>query len=434
MLASAEQLARRLFSLPHVARAAPLWADGGSDSHKVAFAPTRHYLAAFPDAMERVRVEDLAFGSLPRWLDDHVTARRAPRPLWGIALSYDAGRNLERLPATAVEDPVLPDVVLARYPAYLTAPSARGPWEIRAISDGARRDLERAIHREPGPLADAGIPTGVTSAMSPAAHRTALEDVLRGIRAGDLYQANVARRLEAACDPALAPALYLRMRASNPAAYGMLWVLDEDTWLASSSPECLLTFDGASRELHSYPIKGTRRRGDSEAQDTAMAYELLADPKDRAEHVMIVDLVRNDLGRVAVSGSVAVPTLYGLQVLPTVHHIVSDVSAVARPDVGLGDLVRALFPGGSVTGAPKIAAMARIERVEGLRRGFYTGSAGVLDGDGRLTLNILIRTCVLAAGRLLYQSGGGIVYDSDPDLEWRETEAKAAALLTALGR
>jgi anthranilate/para-aminobenzoate synthase component I len=184
--------------------------------------------------------------------------------------------------------------------------------------------------------------------------------------------------------------------------------------------------------MHSFPIKGTRPRGRDAAQDEALAAELLADPKDSAEHVMIVDLVRNDLGRVAVPGSVEVRGLAGLQTLPTVHHLVSDVRAVARADVDLAAALVALFPGGSITGAPKIAAMSRIERVEGLRRGFYTGSFGLVFPDGRAAFDILIRTCVVADGRLFYQTGGGIVADSDPEREWEETEHKAAALERAL--
>jgi anthranilate/para-aminobenzoate synthase component I len=267
--------------------------------------------------------------------------------------------------------------------------------------------------------------------MDRTAYDAALADVLGGIAAGDLYEANVARRLEAPFDPAAAPALYWRLRAHNPARYGALWALDRDLWLASSSPECLLTWDRASRRACSYPIKGTRPRGRDPSEDARLAAELASSPKDRAEHVMIVDLVRNDLGRVAEPGSVTVDDLFGVHALPTLHHMISCVQARTRPECDLADVIAALFPGGSITGAPKIAAMNRIERVEGLRRGFYTGSLAVVDREGA-SLNILIRTCVAADGRLLYQSGGAIVADSDPDQEWAETETKAAALVRAL--
>ena len=168
------------------------------------------------------------------------------------------------------------------------------------------------------------------------------------------------------------------------------------------------------------------------ASDQILATELQLDEKERAEHLMIVDLVRNDLGRVAEAGSVEVQDLFGLQSLPTVHHLVSEVSATVTAETTLADLILALFPGGSITGAPKIAAQEAIERLEGLRRGFYTGSFGLVDHrTGAATFNILIRTCIAAGGRLYYQTGGGIVADSDPAREWTETQHKAAALVAA---
>jgi anthranilate/para-aminobenzoate synthase component I len=265
-------------------------------------------------------------------------------------------------------------------------------------------------------------------------HAAALGQILDGIAAGSLYQANVARRLSGPLDASALPALYRRLRATNPAPYGALWALDADTWLASNSPECLMTWDPTTRAVHSYPIKGTRPRGTTDAEDRALAESLGKDDKERAEHLMIVDLVRNDLGQIAVPGSVAVHDLFGVHRWPTVHHMVSEVAATAREDVDLVDIALSLFPGGSITGAPKIAAMTWIEAVEGLRRGFYCGSLGVIGPDGRASFNILIRTCVAADGRLFYQTGGGIVADSVPAAEWDETEVKARALLRLLGQ
>ncbi|MGM0574497.1 MAG: anthranilate synthase component I family protein [Myxococcota bacterium] len=439
-----------MFERPDAAEAHPFWADGG-DGYATGpggFAPGRHLLAALPDRLDRVRVEALPFRGLLPWLRERLPPTGGDGAVYAVLLAYDAGRNLERTPATAREDPPLPDVIVARYPAWLESPGPEGPWTLRGVTDEARRHLQAwlsgvkpthftlsdrpATGGDAGPTASEGLPEALESTMSPAAHRVALEDVLEGIAAGDLYQANVARRLEAPMDPALTPALYRRLRRATPPAFGALWALDRETWLASASPECLLTWDPAQREAHSYPIKGTRPRGTTREEDEALGRELRADPKERAEHVMIVDLVRNDLGRVAVPGGVHVADLFGLQTLSTVHHLVSDVVADVRPDADLVDLLGALFPGGSITGAPKIAAMARIERVEGLRRGFYTGSLGVVGPDGGASFNILIRTCVAAGGRLLYQTGGGIVADSDPATEWEETEVKAAALVRAL--
>lgn len=380
-----------------------------------------------------VRAEDIGGLGLEGWLRGRLGSGD-DACLRAVLLSYDAGRLLERLPASAPEDPRLPDAVVARYPAWLSAPGPDGPWRLSARDRGAAERLEAWLLAEtiPAVAAAAGPPGALSSRMDRAEHRAAVEDVLAGIRAGELYQANVARRLEASMDPALTPRLYGALRTETPAAFGALWALGGGCWLASASPECLLTWDGQSREMHSFPIKGTRPRGGDEAHDRALAAELLTDPKDAAEHVMIVDLVRNDLGRVAVPGTVEVRELAGLQTLPTVHHLVSDVRAVARADVDLPAALVALFPGGSITGAPKIAAMTRIERVEGLRRGFYTGSFGLVFPDGKASFDILIRTCVVADGRLFYQTGGGIVADSDPEREWEETEHKAAALRRAL--
>ena len=408
--------------------AKPLWADGGSGQE----VPSGHVLTAWPDRVDRLRVDTLDRGELASWLRARLP-RRGESTLAAVLLSYDAGRNLEDHPATAREDPQLPDVVIARYPAWITAPESAGPWELvsRTDEDAARLQawLER---REPAPQHPA-LPTGISSPMDRSTHRQAVERILAGIAAGDLYQANVARRLEVELDPYCMPDLYGRLRGLNPAAYGVLWALDEGTWIGSMSPECLLTWDPGRRAAKSRPIKGTRPRGRDADEDRAMRDELTGDPKERAEHLMIVDLVRNDLGRVAVPGGVRVDDLFGVQTLPTVHHMVSEVVAKVDPAHDLADILCALFPGGSITGAPKIAAMKHIEEVEGIRRGFYTGSFGLVDGrTGQATFNILIRTCVAADGRLLYQTGGGIVADSDPDREWEETEMKAWALTRTL--
>lgn len=421
-------MAWRLFADP---AAEAFWADGGAAEGR--YAPARHVLAAWPDRVERIRVADLPHRGLEGWLREHLPAAApgaARAPLTVVALAYDAGRNLEHFPATAREEPPLPDVVLARYPAFVEGPGPDGPWTV--VGPPAARDRLLATLSRPASAPGRPPEPTLRSSMDRAAHRAALERILAGIQAGDLYQANVARRLEGPFDPAATPALYCALRRTNPAAYGALWALGDGTWLASSSPECLFTFSPDTRAAHSYPIKGTRPRGADADEDRALAAELAADTKERAEHVMIVDLVRNDLGRVAVTGSVGVDRLFDVMTLPTVHHLVSDVGATLAPEHDLADLVCALFPGGSISGAPKIAAMGAIEAVEGLRRGFYTGSLGVVTGDGEAHFNILIRTCVAADGRLFYQTGGGIVADSDPEREWAETEAKAAALTLAL--
>lgn len=425
---SAAGPARRLFDHPDAASARALWVDGGG-------LPGSHRIAANPDRVDSVRVADLPFRGLVEWLRERLPARHGDGHLYAVLLSYDAGRNLERIPATAAEDPVLPDVLVARYPAWLEAPSSHGPWSCQGVDEAARRGLRTRLDELPAQDASRSkqtLPTSLQSSMSSERHAAALRDVLHGIAAGELYQANVARRLVAPFDAAATPLLYRHLRQASAAEYGVLWAFDDDRWIASISPECLLKWDPATGTAASYPIKGTRPRGVTAADDARLAAELRADAKERAEHVMIVDLVRNDLGRVAVPGGVRVDDLFGVRTFPTVHHLVSEVTANVRDDQDLADILAALFPGGSITGAPKIAAMARIEKVEGLRRGFYTGSFGVVGPDGRATFNILIRTCVIAEGRLMYQTGGGIVADSDAAQEWEETEVKARALREAL--
>jgi len=389
-------------------------------------------MAVLPDGVWRARTEEMAHGALIPWLRDHLPSPGEDK-LYAVLLSYDAGRNLETISSTAREDPCLPEVVIARYPAWLEGPGATGPWTLRGSCSVSRDALLHWMEEEDDLQISETAAIQLESPMGPEEHKTAVLDVLKGIAAGELYQANVARRLEGSMDPGDTPALYKRLRAATPPAFGALWRLSSDMWLASVSPERLLTWDPRTRIAMSHPIKGTRPRSDDAGEDRRLAAELLSDPKERSEHVMIVDLVRNDLGRVAVPGGVSVQSLCAVQQLPTMHHLVSDVQAVIRAEMDLADLLGAVFPGGSITGAPKIAAMNRIEKVEGLRRGFYTGSFGLVDGrTGQATFNILIRTCVVAAGRVMYQTGGGIVADSDPDREWEETEVKASALRRAV--
>lgn len=432
VFASPAALASRLVHHPEAPAAHALWLDSGGQGEGDQRTGT-HRLAAFPDRFDRLSVDDLPHRGLADWLRHRLPPDGGDGNLYVVLLAYDAGRNLERVPATATVDPSLPDVVVARYPAWYEADDASSPPTLRG-SEAAGAALARWVAESPDtppcPVPDLVL----ESSMAPEDHAAALGEILDGIAAGSLYQANVARRLSGRLPPSATPALYTRLRATNPAPFGALWAIDSETWLASNSPECLLTWTPATRVVHSYPIKGTRPRGASPEADHALASALGADEKERAEHLMIVDLVRNDLGRIAVPGTVAVDDLFGIRSWPTVHHMVSDVRATAREDVDLVDIALSLFPGGSITGAPKIAAMAAIEAVERLRRGFYCGSLGVIGPDGGASFNILIRTAVAADGRLFYQTGGGIVADSDPATEWVETEVKARALTGLLGQ
>ncbi len=380
--------------------------------------------------MDRLRVDALPHRALLGWLRERLSEAANPALLHVVLLAYDAGRNLEHLANAALEDPALPHVVVARYPAHWAAEGGGLP-QLKGTPKG-KATLQSWLISQP--LADlAPVRCGpMVSTMTRGRYDEAIEGILDGIAAGDYYEINLARRLQARFDARDTLALYLKLRQLSQPRHGALWALDPRTWLASASPECLLTWNPATRRAHSFPIKGTRPRGATPVDDDALARELSGSTKDRAEHLMIVDLVRNDLGRIAEHGSVTVDDLFGVHRLGAVQHMISDVSATARPEYDLVDVLAALFPGGSITGAPKIAAMDAIERAEGLKRGFYCGSLGVIDDGGRAVFNILIRTAVAAGGRLLYQTGGAIVADSSAEQEWAETKVKAAALMQAL--
>jgi anthranilate synthase component 1 len=263
----------------------------------------------------------------------------------------------------------------------------------------------------------------------PAVYLAACRRALEHIAAGDIYQANLARSWRARLpDGSSAAALYARLRAANPGAFAGIAALPGFTIL-SSSPERLVRVRG--RRIDTRPIAGTRPRLAS--GDAAAIAELTGSPKERAEHVMLIDLERNDLGRLCEAGSVRVDEFMVVESYAHVHHIVSNVSGRLRADVEPGDVIRALFPGGTITGCPKVRCMQLIGELEGVGRGAYTGAMGYLALDGSLDLNILIRTMTLCDGQIELRAGAGIVADSDPLRELDETRAKARGLLRALG-
>jgi para-aminobenzoate synthetase component 1 len=294
-----------------------------------------------------------------------------------------------------------------------------------------RRDLEQRCRRagtasrshEP-PRADPS--TAVTTSLPRDAHVAAVRAALEAIARGDTYQVNLAQQLAAPFDGDLIE-LYRRMRAASPSSHAALL---PDAGLASISPERFL--DVSAGLVVTDPIKGTRPRSDHAELDAALADDLLTSTKDRAENVMVVDLERNDLGRVCVPGSVEVPMLLELRALPTVWHLVSRVRGTLRPSTTYGELLAATFPSGSVTGAPRLAAMQAIRTLEPAPRGWYCGAVGWL-GRGSAALSVAIRTATLRDGVAVYGAGGGIVADSDPDDEVAESLDKAVAFLTAVG-
>jgi para-aminobenzoate synthetase component 1 len=264
--------------------------------------------------------------------------------------------------------------------------------------------------------------------MPKAAYLSAVARIKGHIAAGDVYQVNLTQRFDAAlsCDPYR---LYENLRRRSPAPFSCYLNLGA-AQIVGSSPERFLKI--ADGRAETSPIKGTRPRGSSEAEDARLRNELLGSEKDRAELLMIVDLERNDLGRVCEYGSVTVEEPCRLESHPTVHHLVATVSGRLRPECDAFDCVRALFPGGSITGAPKIRAAQIIGEVEASPRHVYTGSVGYLGFDGAADLNIAIRTIVCSGGHARYHVGGGIVWDSDPEAEYQECLDKGRAMFEAI--
>jgi para-aminobenzoate synthetase component 1 len=269
---------------------------------------------------------------------------------------------------------------------------------------------------------------GLRSTFTRTAYQHAVARVIEYVWAGDIFQANLSQRLEA---PLVGTPLelYRRLRSRNPAPFSAF--LDfGDLVVASSSPERFLRVE--DRHVEARPIKGTRPRGVGPEHDAALALALAESDKDRAENVMIVDLLRNDLSRVCEPGSVRVPELFALEHYATVHHLVSTVVGDLDPTRDAADLLRAAFPGGSITGAPKVRAMQIIAELEPTRRGVYCGAIGYWSVTGALDTSIVIRTYLVLGDVVYFQAGGGIVADSEPELEYRETLDKARGLIAAL--
>ena len=369
----------------------------------------------------------------------------------GIAgyVGYEWAATLERLPPLAADELGLPDVQLGVYDWVLAWDHEQNAAWIISRGLGGKdpaqrlrevRDLLAAPPRG-RPLLDAPTartvrtwpvdaldPLGVRSPFDRSAYEAAVERVRQYILAGDAFQVNISQRFE--MPVAGAPLdLYRRLRTHHPASFAAL-IETEEFAVLSASPERFLRVDGTRVETR--PIKGTRPRGATPAADRALAAELEASAKDRAENVMIVDLMRNDLYRVSVPGSVRVPELCVLESHPTVHHLVSTVESELAAGAGAVELLRAAFPGGSITGAPKVRAMEIIAELEPTRRGVYCGSIGYLSVTGDADFSIAIRTAVVRGGKAYVPAGGGITADSDPAAEYDETLAKARGVLAAL--
>jgi para-aminobenzoate synthetase component 1 len=350
--------------------------------------------------------------------------------------AYDLARRLVPLPNLAADAEGTPELALGIY-----------DWAL-VVDHEARRsrlvgtdfaDLQGYRRRFAGAPADRGtgaprvpfrVLDRVRANLSRAQYLDAFARIQRYLREGDCYQVNLAQRFAAPTqgDPWLA---YRELRVMNPAPFGA-YLGTPDCQVLCSSPERFLRVRNALVETK--PIKGTRPRGADPGEDLRLAAELRASPKDRAENLMIVDLLRNDLGRVCAIGSIEVPTLFAVESFARVHHLVSTVCGRLAPGHTALDLLRACFPGGSITGAPKRRAMEIIEELEPNRRGIYCGAIGYLGFDGAMDTNIAIRTLVHSGGLTRLWAGGGIVADSDAQSAYRETFDKAAPLLDLLER
>jgi para-aminobenzoate synthetase component 1 len=358
-------------------------------------------------------------------------------PFFGGAvgyLSYDLGRRFERIPAIAAADIGMPELAIGLYDwAVIVDHAERRTWLA-----GLGRDprtfarwpelVERLHSREAAARQPFRVLSRPASGVSRAEYAAAFARVQQHIRRGDCYQVNLTQRFSARAEGDAWHA-YLRLREINPAPFAAFLAFPDGRVLSSSPERFLRVADG---RVETKPIKGTRPRAADPARDRALAEELRASAKDRAENVMIVDLLRNDLGKCCAPGSVRVTKLFDVESYASVHQLVSTVEGRLAPGKHALDLLAACFPGGSITGAPKVAAMQIIEELEPQRRSVYCGCIGYVGYDGNMDTNIAIRTLVQHGEHVYTWAGGGVVADSEVDAEYQESLDKAAALLAVL--
>jgi anthranilate synthase component 1 len=368
-----------------------------------------------------------------------------PRLTGGLVgyLGYDVVRRLERLPVTATDDLGMPELSLMLVTDLAVLDHHDGT--VLLIANALSGDYDDAVTRLDAMAADLakaappGVATFATAApppvrsnMAPGVFEDGVERVREHIRAGDAFQVVLSQRFEVPTEVE-ALDLYRVLRATNPSPYMYLLRFagrESPFDVVGSSPEALVTVTGRSAVVH--PPAGTRPRGATPEEDVRLAEGLLADPKERAEHVMLVDLARNDLGRVCVPGTVEVPDFMRVEHYSHVMHLVSTVAGEVAPQWDALDVFDATFPAGTVSGAPKPRAMEIIESLEPTRRALYAGTVGYVDASGDMDVAIAIRTAVLHQGRAYVQAGAGVVADSDPATEEAETRHKARAVLSAI--
>lgn len=367
------------------------------------------------------------------WRQLRVTQRATDLPFtggWFVYLSYELAAQIESVLQGLQLEGVIAEAI--RIPAAIVRRSDNGEaWfvaepEAEHYLTLVTADLAAARQEQP----PADVHTLQVQEEDASRFVAAVTAALEYIAAGDIYQANLSRGYRAQLSHSTPQAVYRALRAANPAPFAGLALLSDAHAIISSSPERLIELrDGWA---NTRPIAGTRPRHVDPQADTALLEELLAHPKERAEHIMLLDLERNDLGRICAGGSVAVNEYMSIESYAHVHHIVSNVRGRLRADVTPGEAIAAVFPGGTITGCPKVRCMEIIAELEHTARGAYTGSMGYLNRDGSMDLNILIRTLELQGDTLTFRAGAGIVADSIPQRELEETRAKALGLIRAL--
>jgi len=398
------------------------------------------------------KIQGNPFKILKSQLEQYTITHRSGLPPFqtGAAgyFGYDLGHHIEELPKARLDDMGFPDLVLGFYDvviafdhlqrrAWIFAsgypevdPHSRKKRARFRIQETAEK-LDQAPVNLPTPPAPEQPPMIQSNFADRENYEQAVQQVIDYIYAGDIFQANISQRFQAQLPPQDSPfKLYQRLRSINPAPFAA-YLGFEDVVIASASPERFLLL--RDNWVETRPIKGTRPRGATTESDLEFAAALLGSEKDRAENVMIVDLMRNDLSRVCQDHSVKTPEICALESYATVHHLVSTVEGQLKPGKIAIDLLQATFPGGSITGAPKIRAMEIIAELEPTQRGPYCGSIGYISFSGDMDTSIVIRTYAIKDNKVTFQAGGGIVADSNPAAEYDETLDKARALIDALG-
>ncbi len=357
---------------------------------------------------------------------------------WFIFLSYELAGEIEPVLCLPQGDPEATVALAVRCPSAIIYDRDRDQHtavaedEYSYLLDTIEQDFNTALVQYGADARKAdSVNVHRISEADPAPYLEQVARIKQYIVDGDIFQANLSRPWQLEIDASVSDvAIFDRLASANPGSFAVLARLPDST-VISSSPERLVSVSRGT--VQTRPIAGTRPRSDNADADSQLASELLAHPKEQAEHIMLIDLERNDLGRICVPGSIEVNELMTLETYQHVHHIVSNVMGRLRDDVSPADVIRAVFPGGTITGCPKVRCMEILAEMEQQPRGAYTGSIGYINRNGDMDLNILIRTLVRRGDRIDFRAGGGIVADSDADHELAETRAKAKGLLRAFG-